>query len=355
MSEADIFALKETLYAQQHLLQQLYDELDAEREASATATTEALSVMLRLHREKAGVMIEAEQYKRLSEQKISHAEESIAVIQDIVYHQEIDITALNYQVQSYRYKLLSMGYVDHSVGDEAASTFKAVEDQTGRETDEEGSDSDKKSDNSVSSEISSYWEQIMELDSRVEEILGVNCTAYRTRGRGRPSSRSSVSSRISTEDVPESDLSNSTNNGVAVENPCSRGVVHDVFEAPKVDQNFDSLEKDEEKTDCGGRVGREEEVRLLLNEIKEKLYLLQDEIRSCEVTKSSPSNEPSLCPLAEKIWIWENGIVRSTSLWRLVRLSCDSASAYIVIFVLCFSRVKKILTMDLKRLFPYYV
>ncbi|KAL4397729.1 hypothetical protein AHAS_Ahas01G0221000 [Arachis hypogaea] len=53
MAEADITAMKETLRAQQILLQQLHAELDQEREASATAASEAMDMILRLQGEKA--------------------------------------------------------------------------------------------------------------------------------------------------------------------------------------------------------------------------------------------------------------------------------------------------------------
>ena len=75
MPETSIATLKEALCAQQQLLQKLYAELDVEKESSATAVSEALSMILHLQ----GVM-EASQYKRMTEEEICHAEENLANI-----------------------------------------------------------------------------------------------------------------------------------------------------------------------------------------------------------------------------------------------------------------------------------
>ncbi|KAI4344317.1 hypothetical protein L6164_011559 [Bauhinia variegata] len=109
MGESDIAAMKETLRAQQQLLQKLYAELDQEREASATATSEALDMILRLQGEKAAVKMEASHYKRVAEEKIEHAENTLAVFEDLMYQKEMEIASLEFQVQAYKHKLLSLG------------------------------------------------------------------------------------------------------------------------------------------------------------------------------------------------------------------------------------------------------
>ncbi|KAK6136404.1 hypothetical protein DH2020_029825 [Rehmannia glutinosa] len=252
MSQTEISALKDTLCAQQKLLQKLYNELDAEREASATAASEALSVILRLQGEKAAVKMEAEQYKRLAEEKMCHAEESFAIIEDIIYQKEMEVAALDYQVQAYRYKLLSMGCADPGGGEnkfpenllqrneslsgdtslsrrnsapvllkykkamieresslspEMDLVSKSVEELTGGEINGVVSDSDKKTDNNNSSNggIVSYGEQIRKLEICVKEIAGANYTSSRNEIR----SPSSLSSRLSVGNL--SYLSNSGN------------------------------------------------------------------------------------------------------------------------------------------------
>lgn len=58
----DVEKLKSTL-------QNVYAELDVEREASATAASEALSMILQLQEEKAKMQMETSQYKRIMEER----------------------------------------------------------------------------------------------------------------------------------------------------------------------------------------------------------------------------------------------------------------------------------------------
>ncbi|XP_061338875.1 uncharacterized protein LOC133285643 [Gastrolobium bilobum] len=101
--------MKETLQAQQLLLQKLYAELDKEREASATAASEALDMILRLQGEKAAVKMEASHYKRMAEEKMGHAEASLEAFEELMYEKEMEIASLEFQVQAYKHKLLSLG------------------------------------------------------------------------------------------------------------------------------------------------------------------------------------------------------------------------------------------------------
>lgn len=111
-SGTDLTALKEALNAQQQLLHKLYAELDQEREASETAASEALSMILRLQGEKAAVEMEAKQYKRMAEEKMFHADECVAIFEDVIYQKDMEIAALESQIQAYKYKLLSLGCND---------------------------------------------------------------------------------------------------------------------------------------------------------------------------------------------------------------------------------------------------
>ncbi|PON99345.1 Zein-binding domain containing protein [Trema orientale] len=224
MSEADIIALKETLQAQQQLLQKLYAELDQEREASASAASEALSMILRLQGEKAAVKMEASQYKRLAEEKICHAEESLAMFEDLIYQKEMEIASLEFQVQAYKCKLLSLGCNDLVGGEskfpenlllqggdlwkgdsyvsgnvrrfsslppipikdshykkgtiEREKSANALSDLVQKKVDHNGDqeisvhglDSEKKSGYSSGGTFNSYWQQIKMLDEQVKEI-----------------------------------------------------------------------------------------------------------------------------------------------------------------------------------------
>lgn len=224
MSEADIIALKETLQAQQQLLQKLYSELDEEREASASAASETLSMILRLQGEKAAVQMEANQYKRMAEEKMSHAENSLFIFEDVIYQKEMEIASLEFQVQAYRCKFLSMGCSDLGAYDcrypetlflqrsdlckvETGANSnvrrlnslppiqlkdphlknsnlerelspipvsdlipKIVKKKTEQEVNVQNFDFEKKSGNSTGETFDSYWKKIKKLDERVKEI-----------------------------------------------------------------------------------------------------------------------------------------------------------------------------------------
>jgi len=109
MAESDITVMKDTLRAQQQLLQKLYAELDTEREASATAASEAMDMILRLQGEKAAVKMEASHYKRMAEEKIGHAEATLEVFEELMYQKEMEIASLEFQILAYRNKLLTLG------------------------------------------------------------------------------------------------------------------------------------------------------------------------------------------------------------------------------------------------------
>ncbi|XP_061989908.1 uncharacterized protein LOC133708461 [Rosa rugosa] len=230
MPETDITALTEALKSQQQLLQMLYADLDQEREASSTAADEALSMILRLQGEKSAVKMEANQYKRLAEEKICHAEEALAIFEDLIYQKEMEIASLEFQLQAYRYKLLSLGvstelgttenvYPENLLqqrGDGEAggvsgairrinslpplelkdflnkkcpvereseslpkekpmipkpeSCMKKGDKKVDKEVTFQGIDAEKKSRNASNGNLNSIWEQIKKLDDRVREI-----------------------------------------------------------------------------------------------------------------------------------------------------------------------------------------
>ncbi|CAI0411727.1 unnamed protein product [Linum tenue] len=109
LPETDAFSLREALHGQQQILQKLYRELDVEREAAATAASEAMSMILRLQGEKAALKMEASQYKRMAEEKMCHAEETLELCDDMMYQKEMEIASLEFQLQSYRNRLVSVG------------------------------------------------------------------------------------------------------------------------------------------------------------------------------------------------------------------------------------------------------
>lgn len=266
--------LKEALCAQQRLLQKLYNELDVEREASATAASEALAMILRLQGEKAAIKMEAEQYKRLVEEKMYYAEESMDIFEDFIHQKEAEIASLDYQVQAYRYKLSCLGIEDiganeinetsveeaspeslkrrnsappkllklaylkrnRSMSPDSDMIPKIVEESGQEEGSRQNLDSEKQMDGSSSVDINSYWDQIRKLDKIVEEMAGEQYLSLRARS----SRSSSVFSQLN-----ESDQTQSLKKSVDDEmfsDTCSLSV-HDVFEVPETNENLVSHEK----------------------------------------------------------------------------------------------------------------
>lgn len=108
----EITDLRIALYERKEVVERLQDELNAEREASESSASEALSMILRLQGEKAELAMEADQYKRMVDEQMCHAEMSFALLEDLIYQKEIEVTALAYQVEVYRKQLLSLGFSD---------------------------------------------------------------------------------------------------------------------------------------------------------------------------------------------------------------------------------------------------
>lgn len=114
MAQREAVLMKEVL--QQHILiRKLYMEIEEEREASATAASEVLTMILRLQEEKAAEKLEACQYRRLAEEKLHHAEQSLIILEEAMEDKEIEISMLNHQIQVYRRKLLNNGINDFDI------------------------------------------------------------------------------------------------------------------------------------------------------------------------------------------------------------------------------------------------
>ncbi|URE29270.1 DUF593 domain containing protein, partial [Musa troglodytarum] len=102
-------ALREALVSHQQSVQKLLAELEEERSAAASAATEAMSMILRLQREKAEAQMEARQFKRLAEEKMAHDQQEIAALEDLLFKKDQAVQALTCEVQAYRHRLLSYG------------------------------------------------------------------------------------------------------------------------------------------------------------------------------------------------------------------------------------------------------
>ncbi|KAL0729234.1 hypothetical protein Bca4012_025327 [Brassica carinata] len=183
--------VRETMWAQQELLQKISQELDDEREASSSAASEALSMILRLQGEKAALEMETSQYKRMAEEKMCHAETSLTLFEDLIYNKEMEIASLEFQVQAYRCKLLSVGCSDPAVvenkfpenlvffGDmrkmkrNLSSPFDGMSSERRRLllSDSNGDSlEEKRGSLSPGEDLSVYWEQMRRIDEHVREV-----------------------------------------------------------------------------------------------------------------------------------------------------------------------------------------
>ncbi|XP_010539462.1 PREDICTED: myosin-binding protein 7 isoform X2 [Tarenaya hassleriana] len=335
--------LRETLSAQQELLHKLRHELDAEREASATAASEALAMILRLQGEKAALEMEASQYKRMAEEKMCHAETSLALFEDLIYQKEMEIASLEFQVQAYRCRLLSLGYSDPAVlenkfpenlfflgGEPSAGNQKRnlnrllsspldgiSNDRSPLLSDIESLDEKKSGESSVSppGDLNAYWEQIKRIDEHVRGISDSrdHPPPHKFSMARRESMSHALVSQVSNAilETAKSDIScimekmkNSTRDTPSESPPVPSSNVQDIFEVPRSKESLSAVSEDgelnqknmEKRSDRSQKM-KELERRLskppmremgvvktehlsLLKEIKEQLNVMQSEMRS---------------------------------------------------------------------------
>ncbi|PUZ50978.1 hypothetical protein GQ55_6G122900 [Panicum hallii var. hallii] len=93
--EGEVAALREALRQQARTVEELRAELEEERQAAASGADEALAMILRLQAEKAAERMEAEQFRRVAEERIQHDEDTLAFLKAVVFHQEMEISSLN--------------------------------------------------------------------------------------------------------------------------------------------------------------------------------------------------------------------------------------------------------------------
>ncbi|CAA7403952.1 unnamed protein product [Spirodela intermedia] len=113
--ENEVAALRDAVARHQKTVADLYAELEQERAASASAATEAMSMILRLQREKADVQMEARQFKRFAEEKMAHDQQELLFLEDLIYKREQSLQTLSCEVQAFRHRLLSHGVDPNSV------------------------------------------------------------------------------------------------------------------------------------------------------------------------------------------------------------------------------------------------
>ena len=108
-------ALREAVSSQQKAIQDLYSELEEERNAASSAANETMSMILRLQTEKAELEMEARQFKRFVEEKTSHDQQELLALEELLYKKEQAIHSLTCEVQAYKHRLLSYGFTESEV------------------------------------------------------------------------------------------------------------------------------------------------------------------------------------------------------------------------------------------------
>ncbi|XP_077240922.1 myosin-binding protein 7-like [Tasmannia lanceolata] len=110
--ENECIVLRETVSSQQQSIQELYIELEEERNASSSAANEAMSMILRVQREKAEVQMEMRQFKRFAEERMAHDQQEL---EDVLYKRDQVMQSLTCEVQAYKHRLMSFGYGESEV------------------------------------------------------------------------------------------------------------------------------------------------------------------------------------------------------------------------------------------------
>lgn len=109
-NECDV--LREMVSNQQQTIQDLIADLEEERYASSSAANEAMSMILKLQREKAEVQMEARQFKRFSEEKMAHDQQELMALEELLYRREQSIQSLTCEVQAYKHRMISFGLTE---------------------------------------------------------------------------------------------------------------------------------------------------------------------------------------------------------------------------------------------------
>ncbi|KAL5702656.1 hypothetical protein ACHQM5_027845 [Ranunculus cassubicifolius] len=81
----------------------LYQELEKERNAAASAADEAMAMILRLQKEKASTEMEARQYQRMIEEKAAYDQEEMNILKEILLRREKEKHFLEKEVEAYRH------------------------------------------------------------------------------------------------------------------------------------------------------------------------------------------------------------------------------------------------------------
>lgn len=85
----------------------LYQELEKERSAAASAADEAMAMILRLQKEKAATEMESRQYQRMIEEKSVYDQEEMNILKEILLRREREKLFLEKEVEAFRQMMAS--------------------------------------------------------------------------------------------------------------------------------------------------------------------------------------------------------------------------------------------------------
>ncbi|KAL6851458.1 hypothetical protein ACP4OV_020391 [Aristida adscensionis] len=121
---------------------ELRRELDKERSAAASAAEEAMSMILRLQKEKSALEIEARQQRRTADERCSFYEDEVEELRDIVLVRDREARALRKEVDAYR-RLLGLSTEDDDDDEEMVTPHNFMwegEPSSSRSMDKNGGD-----------------------------------------------------------------------------------------------------------------------------------------------------------------------------------------------------------------------
>ncbi|GMI71128.1 hypothetical protein HRI_000782100 [Hibiscus trionum] len=124
--ENECVALRETVSTQQATIQDLQTELEKERNASSSAANEAMSMILKLQKQKAEIQMEASQFKRFAEEKMAHDQEEILALEDILYKREEGVESLTCEAMAYKHRMMSYGLTEADVEGEKDGEIQSM-------------------------------------------------------------------------------------------------------------------------------------------------------------------------------------------------------------------------------------
>ncbi|GJN25321.1 hypothetical protein PR202_gb13136 [Eleusine coracana subsp. coracana] len=102
-------ALRESLASQRRAVAGLQAELEAEQAAAADAASEAMSMILRLQRDKSEAMMEARQYRRFAEERFAHDAAEADALRGALARRDAAIHALSARLRECQDRLLRLG------------------------------------------------------------------------------------------------------------------------------------------------------------------------------------------------------------------------------------------------------